>query len=281
MALERIPSTSNHAMNLSAMPSENTPMFSSVKQNDAEGLAALNKKVASLMNDGVLPKNVELSAGDMKLESTGSSVNPTLHATLTGKKASDLSFEDLKAIAAATAMLTQQESITVAKIVEPQSSRDDVYRGLSMDIGEAINADMAKVINSIVNDVDPTLDFTVEGSEVRFINFQPSMNQEFITAVRDVAHMLPVESVEMRRFLVEGAKLSNNYSVNPKGQEYAQVLKNAGLTDLICIVQEKAKELNDFMMNADMLRPTQEAKEAKQKRDFHVLTKDDQLGFAF
>ena len=217
----------------------------------------------------------------MKLESMGGSVNPSLHATLTGTKASDLSLEDLKAIAAATAMLTQQESITVAKIVEPQKGRDDLYRGLSMDIGEAIDADMAKVINSVVNDVDPTLDFTVEGSEVRFINFQPSMNQEFITAVRDVAHMLPVESVEMRRFLVEGAKLTNDYSVNPKGQEYAQVLQNAGLKDLIGIVQEKAKELNDFMMNAEMLRPTQEAKAAKQKRDFHVLTKDDQLGFAF
>jgi hypothetical protein len=191
------------------------------------------------------------------------------------------SLEKLKVVALTTALITQQESLTVTRIVEDKNDKDNVYRGLSLSVGEKIDLALAKEIKSIVDLIDPELNFSTHGEDIRFINFDKKANQEFIRNVREIASELPVDAVVIKRFQAEGFKIENNFQVHPKGQNYVKELSDLGYESTATLANSKRNEVSTFIQEKGWLRDPDLLKKEPAIVKFKHLKKEDQIPFDF
>lgn len=286
MALESLPSQEVFTSNFSALPSEDTPLFAHIEKLSEEASISITNKATEIVNKLVSKalQNKEensLETHEDHLKSTILlAINPEIEIPNEETEINLSDMDKLKIVALTTAFVTKQESMTVTRIVAPKKDAPELYRGLSLDIGEPVTKDMAQTIHHIAKDIDPTLEFSVHGDEVRFVNFDQKNNQEFIRSVREVASSLPVETVEMRRFMSEGFKISNDYSQSPKGSEYLRELTEMGMKNLAASAMLKSIEFDEYIRE-EASRDPQELKGNEDAINFKVLKKEDQLGFDF
>ncbi|MCF2902259.1 hypothetical protein L1267_17965 [Pseudoalteromonas sp. OFAV1] len=272
MAINSLETEANYSTNFNATPSVHTPLFTKLKELNADETQAVNKKAAELIGNLL----------NIKPELTTASGFQKIEDELTKSQGVNLTdVEDLKIAALSIALITQQDTLTISKVIDAKEDKKNRFRGLSIDLGEPVTNELAEEIFNIANDINPSLEFTTHGNEVRFVNFDPSSNQDFIKGVKEVASLLPVEEVTMRRFLVEGVRVHNNYEVDNKGQDYLRQLIELGQEDLAMNAQEHKLELLNYIADKGYLNdlPTQQLED--KMTPFKFLKKEDQIAFDF
>lgn len=283
MALPTLSAQDHFAANFSALPSEKTPLFSQVDTlNDEQRLSLTEKAVATLnkiTNNISLEKKSGFETHEATIKTTQAVVIHTDKA-MKGAPEGATEMDNIKATAIALAMLTQQDSITVTRLTDQRKDDPSLNRGLSLNIGQVVDADMANTIQQLAQDIDPTLEFSVHGEEVRFVNFEPKMNKEFITSVREVAASMPVDTVTMKRFFAEGGKFTNDYERRAQGQDYMHTLSDMGYESLALQVKAAIPEMKNYIQES-VARPQEKIKEKPEAVAFKYYTKKDQIGFDF
>lgn len=284
MSLQTLDAQNYSVANFSAIPSEKTPLFAKVDTLSDVQRQAITKKAITVLNK--ITGNVSL-LNNTGFETHETSINNVSSVKIDTQKqikggpskASDI--DNMKATAIALAMLTQQDSITITRMTEQRTDDPSLNRGLSIDIGQSVDRDMANEIHKLAQQYfEPTLEFSVHGQEVRFVNFDPKMNREFISSVKSLAADLPVDSVIMKRFFVEGGKFENNYERRTTGQDYMHRLSDMGFEGLALQVKAAIPDFVEFIQE-EVSRDQAKVVAKPKAVAFEPVSKKNQMAFDF
>jgi hypothetical protein len=246
------------------VPSKDAGLIPSIHENDLSVKSKFNEISLELITDdigrdiiglAVNPNYVQKTESHFgTFEGVGSPTNIFQMAESFDKE-SLASDNEMDCYCAVIGIVFEQDAVPYMKAEKHDDYKNkDLHFGLQLSFEHPIDEDRFKILDRLFSDYAAGVEFTVlSDRSIRAVNFRDDggipyemSDVQFIQKVIKAAEKFPTdEAISIQRMKVSGNYIFNDWSKNPDGGNYVQLLKDNGRHDLV----ELAEDLRSMFLS--------------------------------